>query len=300
NPPESLQENSPLHFPTDRSFFIWDRRIPFPVLFSGGERGTFGFMQGKQQKCFSSPNSTRNDASEQQKFLDDQVQHTKLEVPRENFGQSSDLPRQSTDMAGKSYLSSQGGNSVISTQAYITQSGVYAAPGSIKCAHCDQRFNSASKFKEHLSTHSGGSSLNCYYCGRNFGSCSVLREHLRAHTAERPYRCPDCGKCFNQRHYLTIHERLHSGEKPYQCVHCGKSFPERSRLLIHERIHTGENPFLCSECGKGFNQKGNLMTHMRLHTGEKPYKCVLCERRFSQKAGLSAHEKTHIGLKRTF
>lgn len=246
--------------------------------------------------CIDDPGS----APEQQKILGDQVQHTKSDQ-RGNFEQSSGLfPLQSTDTAGKSYLSPQGGNSLMSAQALITQSGVYTGPGSMKCSHCDQCFNSSSSFKEHLSIHNGESLFSCYYCVRNFGSSAVLREHLRTHTGERPYRCSDCGKSFNQKHYLTIHERLHSGDKPYQCIHCGKSFPERTRLLIHERIHTGENPFVCSECGKGFNQKGNLVTHMRLHTGEKPYKCSLCEKRFSQKAGLCAHEKTHIGLKRIF
>ncbi|XP_034267952.1 zinc finger and SCAN domain-containing protein 21-like [Pantherophis guttatus] len=271
------------------------------VLESPSERGNVPAMgpeKGVDLTIFCTDDLGR--APEQQKFLGDQVQHTKSDH-RGNFGQSSDLlPHQSTDTAGKSYLSLQGGNNLVSNQALITQSGVYTSPGSMKCSPSDQRFNSASSFKEHLSTPNGESSFICCYCGRNFGSSSVLREHLRAHTGERPYRCLDCGKGFNQKHYLTIHERLHSGEKPYQCIHCGKSFPERSRLLIHERIHTGENPFVCSECGKGFNQKGNLMTHMRLHTGEKPYKCALCERRFSQKAGLSSHEKTHIGLKRTF
>ncbi|XP_025028988.1 zinc finger and SCAN domain-containing protein 21-like [Python bivittatus] len=266
-----------------------------------GNAQELGPEKGMDRTIFCAENDQgTGSATEQQRVLCGKLQPTKLDHGG-NFGQSSDLLKhQNVDTAGKSYLSSHGGSSLIPTQALITQEGVYAGLGSTKCPHCDKSFSCALTFKEHLSIHCGESSFNCSYCGRNFGSGSVLREHIRAHTGERPYRCPDCGKSFNQKHYLTIHERLHSGEKPYKCIHCGKSFPERSRLLIHERIHTGENPFVCSECGKGFNQKGNLMTHMRLHTGEKPYKCAHCERRFSQKAGLSAHEKTHISLKRTF
>uniref|UniRef100_A0A670YPT1 FAM65 N-terminal domain-containing protein n=1 Tax=Pseudonaja textilis TaxID=8673 RepID=A0A670YPT1_PSETE len=56
--PETLgkspkKENSPLRFPTDRSCFIWDHRIPSPAPFSGGERD-FCFHARKAAEVFLS------------------------------------------------------------------------------------------------------------------------------------------------------------------------------------------------------------------------------------------------------
>uniref|UniRef100_A0A670YJJ5 LRRNT domain-containing protein n=1 Tax=Pseudonaja textilis TaxID=8673 RepID=A0A670YJJ5_PSETE len=64
-----LQENSPPRFPADRSFFIWNHRIPSPAPFSGGggerERLLASCKESSRSSrslSFSPPNSTRNES----------------------------------------------------------------------------------------------------------------------------------------------------------------------------------------------------------------------------------------------
>ena len=134
--------------------------------------------------------------------------------------------------------------------------GVHTGEKPFHCKHCDKRFITSSKMKNHQCIH-------CKDCDKSFSRAYHLKIHQRLHTT--PFHCKHCHKSFNQSNTLKEHQLIHTREKPFLCKHCDKSFRWSSEIKRHQRIHTGEKPFKCNHCNMSFSRSDNLNTHQRIH-----------------------------------
>ncbi|WP_330925761.1 C2H2-type zinc finger protein [Candidatus Sororendozoicomonas aggregata] len=128
----------------------------------------------------------------------------------------------------------------------------------------------------------------CGYCDKSFETSSRLKLHIRTHTGDKPYRCKSCGRGFAQQSALTDHIRSHTGEKPHKCDVCGKAFGRSNTLKTHMRVHTKERPYVCAACGKGYTQRSGLKQHK---CGiQTRFDCPVCsEKCFSSDKAYEAH-----------
>ncbi|XP_049547660.1 zinc finger protein 430-like [Anopheles darlingi] len=116
----------------------------------------------------------------------------------------------------------------------------------------------------------------CHLCGRTFETSSKLKNHLQTHSDERRFACDVCGKQFKLRRDLTMHvESAHEG-KIFKCSLCEVEFRWRKGLQRHMMRHKGTAfKHQCQTCGKKFIAPSNLLHHQMKHTGDR-LRCEIC------------------------
>ncbi|XP_022900157.2 zinc finger protein 558-like [Onthophagus taurus] len=165
------------------------------------------------------------------------------------------------------------------------------------CNFCGKVFETHSKLKIHLKSHSNEKPFICTFCNKRLKTRSNLKQHENIHRECRRYVCNICGKTFNQSSTLRTHLKLH-GDKDQSCRLCSKTFCRLADLKTHLRTHTGEKPFQCGTCKIRFIQKSHLTEHEKLHFDVKPFKCSICLKSFAQKSTLKSHLDIHLGIKK--
>ncbi|KAH0809444.1 hypothetical protein GEV33_013346 [Tenebrio molitor] len=166
----------------------------------------------------------------------------------------------------------------------------------VLCTLCGKKFNSGSRLRLHMRTHTGEAPYKCSYCDKRTTARNQMVVHERTHTGERPHKCNVCGKGFAQSSVLNTHMKIHTG-RPEVCNICSKRFCRPAQLRLHMRKHTGEKPFECTECEQAFKQRSHLTEHLKTHSDERPYKCTHCDKGFKQSSSLKSHIQIHLGKK---
>ncbi|KAL1403593.1 hypothetical protein pipiens_001775 [Culex pipiens pipiens] len=119
--------------------------------------------------------------------------------------------------------------------------------------------------------------FKCHLCHKSFNSETRLRSHVESHSypmgsmsneasgSELSSTCKICNKTFSHPSYLTIHYRVHTGERPYQCKFCTSAFATSGNLKVHMRIHATQKvrPYKCNMCTKSFLHASNLSVHKK-------------------------------------
>ncbi|KAK7072469.1 hypothetical protein SK128_023081 [Halocaridina rubra] len=163
-----------------------------------------------------------------------------------------------------------------------------------KCQHCELRFRTITRLKEHLSIHFRMRLLPCHQCSNMFRSEALLKEHAKTHNGVSKLLCEVCGKVYADIYILRRHMKIHNGVKEYTCYECPRSFTQKIGLVRHQRIHSREKPFSCSKCGKAFTWKNTLKDHMMEHEGGKRLHCDICSESFTRLWRLNFHRRKHL------
>lgn len=88
----------------------------------------------------------------------------------------------------------------------------------------------------------------CDVCGKKFQSPSKLKSHMDTHSKDREtYECNLCRKTFVKAEYLRSHMLKHDGRsKPsFQCRWCFKFIVEERTFQEHERRHVEVKDWVC-------------------------------------------------------
>ena len=87
------------------------------------------------------------------------------------------------------------------------------AHGTLKCAVCDNTFDTPSGLHRHKYKHTD-LNFTCETCGDKFPFSSQFKEHRIKHLTGRGYTCfaKDCRKSFKNNSSLVRHLKVHSGK----------------------------------------------------------------------------------------
>ncbi|XP_044060151.1 zinc finger protein 605-like [Siniperca chuatsi] len=169
---------------------------------------------------------------------------------------------------------------------------------------------------------------SCVHCNKKFNSRCKCKEHMRVHTGEKPFPCSMCPKKFRIKQSLKIHTmRIHKDQvsssetngslawtKPLEETEDNREdlispSKDTSRAINHNNVQNKRNPdkrqsqrwqtmgtccsngFICLLCQKLVRNKYMLIEHFRTHTGERPIKCDRCPAKFRTSAQLCMHKK---------
>ncbi|XP_045886657.1 zinc finger protein 260-like isoform X1 [Micropterus dolomieu] len=165
---------------------------------------------------------------------------------------------------------------------------------------------------------------SCVHCNKKFNSICKCRDHMRVHTGEKPFPCDLCPKKFRVNQSLKVHlTRMHQDKSSsetngglawtepleeieddqedlissskdtrqaidVQSEHNPDKKPSRQWQTMGTRCSNG---FSCLLCPKIVRNKYMLTEHFRTHTGERPIKCDRCPAKFHSNWQLSVHKK---------
>lgn len=169
---------------------------------------------------------------------------------------------------------------------------------------------------------------SCVHCNKKFHSHCRFKEHMRVHTGEKPFPCSMCPKKFRINQSLKLHMiRMHKDQvnssgtnrdlaltKHLEVIEDNRedlisSSKDTNQAINHENVKRERNPgrherpgwqtmgtrcnngFTCLSCKKFVRNKYLLIEHFRTHTGEKPIKCDGCSAKFRSRGQLCVHKK---------
>lgn len=190
-----------------------------------------------------------------------------------------------------------------------------------RCMHCDQRFRSNTKCKEHeafcdkrskmdqanlimnsepdidsqTSTPEAETELKCKFCTKTFLKARSLRRHILTHNEVKPYRCKACDSCFSRYDHLKVHQALCKSKKTRLEVRIPKISLEDVgkgwQSKLHLKPHEEQDNFDCKVCLKSFPTESRLSRHTTMFHTVKRFKCSGCGSAFSHEKTLRAHRR---------
>lgn len=145
------------------------------------------------------------------------------------------------------------------------------------CVHCNKKFNSRRRMKEHMGVHSGEKPFPCSMCPKKFRINRLLKSHImRMHQDQMNSSETNGGLA-----WTMPSEVIESSKDTSQAVHQdkvqrepnpdGKAGPRWQTMGT--RCSKG---FLCILCQKLMRSKYMLVKHFRTHTAERLVKCEHC------------------------
>ncbi|XP_043064344.1 zinc finger protein 436-like [Drosophila ficusphila] len=200
-----------------------------------------------------------------------------------------------------------------------------------KCSLCPKSFTDASKFSQHILTHSGddeddgqkssSSETDIGSSSYEENVCSSASE--KKSNVKRRSKCSHCQKTFPTVTLLKKHVLTHSAIKknksksdlpaskikpvpymPYKCNYCPKTFKDEDSYKLHARHHGKK--YRCSRCPKTFSDARLLKDHYLSHfrdqsekTKQAPnpsnrvFKCPKCPKSFPYASSCSRHLLSH-------
>ena len=160
---------------------------------------------------------------------------------------------------------------------------------SFKCPSCDHRARSEKERNQHHKTAHGV--LKCAICEDTFDTPSGLHRHKYKHS-DLNFTCETCGDKFPFSSQLKDHRIKHLTGKGFTCFakDCGKSFKNNSSLVRHLQTHSGKT-FKCPKKGCDYSTKAerNLKSHLIWHMDTHNYSCENCGQAFKYHTQMSRH-----------
>eukprot|EP00794_Sanderia_malayensis_P020470 gene20470-22486_t len=175
--------------------------------------------------------------------------------------------------------------------------GVFSNDGSIKCGRCNKKFNTLTKFRDHVrkckckpdKTHP---CTECDFVGKTL---KTLATHIGKYHAKKvivKFKCSFCDEEFESKYGMLGHKRKQ--HQPGHCKTCNIEFESMAKLKQHYNENHFGKTIKCSQCEKTFSQS-YIRDHMKCHD-EGGCQCSVCHKQFSSPSNTRKHEKKHNPL----
>ncbi|EDS38873.1 predicted protein [Culex quinquefasciatus] len=189
--------------------------------------------------------------------------------------------------------------------------------GPFSCLKCDYKTTKKQLFLDHNRGHRAIELglFKCDLCGTTFETRTKLRRHLVTHSKNEvtiqflekvtedekgTYTCTVCGKTdMFIRKYAYVHFRTHvlnETKAKNVCEICQKPCLSSYSLRLHMQTHQ-KLRFTCSTCKQKFKTRKSLMKHRMVHRRNDTFQCTQCDRAFPTRQMAVKHFRVHLPSK---